>query len=204
MSDAEGFHATGAQVQIHGFPFLTQLLTNNFRHVSIHLDAGYFEGFEVRDVRVEAFDVHTAAPWRAGLIDVDVVVMYEALELALQQQVNAPITVAADPNVPGTLIATSQITVLGFSVPISIHINPTIVSGNALNIDIEYVNVAGAEIAVDQIPLGLGDVLDDLAVALPLPDGVSLLGVEVLPDGLRIQGQAAEISLEDFVGPVGS
>jgi len=195
---ADGFTGTGAHVEIHGFPFLTQFVTGNFRHISIELASGSFDGFEVQDVRLEAFDVHTNAPWQAGSVDIDAVISYSALEMALQQALGTAAQISADLNHPGLLVATSQVTVLGFPVPISIEFIPTLVGYNTVRVDVEYVSVAGAQIGVDQIPLGLGAGLDDLQFELPLPSGFSLEAITVLPAGLRVQGHGNDIVLEEF------
>jgi len=189
---------TGAKVSILGFPFLPQLVRQRLGNVVITLDEASFDGFQVKDVILEAHDVQPTQPWEAGLVDVNAVITYDTIETLLAQQFQTEIGLSAATETPGALHAELSASVLGISVPIDLVIMPTLVANNTLNIDVGQVGLGGAAFDSNNLPGGIGTALDEMQIPLPLPAGVNLQDIRVDDTGIWVHGIAENINLESF------
>ena len=70
---------TGFDIELRGFPFLTQLAAGSLNEVELSLRSGTFAGVALRDVRVTATGVSTTSPWRAAHVEADGVVVFDAV-----------------------------------------------------------------------------------------------------------------------------
>lgn len=190
-----GFSAQGADVQVHGSPFLTQLIGGNLQHATITIATGEVRGLEVSDVVIEAYDVGLRNPRQVGLLDIEATVSYTALEQALGEQFGMPVRITPIlDNTEGLVQATSQVYVLGLSIPISIYFTPVVQGANVM-VDIQRASIGGVQTAIANLPLGLGNLLENMRVPLPLPAGITVESITPLPDGLRVTGSATDFRL---------
>jgi len=186
---------TGADVQIHGFPFLTQVLSGRLNELSGSMESGNFGGLDVRDLNFDATGVALGEPFHAEHATANALLPYASLEQMVAQQVAGIVsdaTVTADPANPGTLLVTGN----AFGIDVALDARPVPVPPDGIRIDIDSVNLAGSPVDVDTLPFGIGDQLHNFAFELPLPEGIKLTGIEVEGDGLRVQAEATDVDLQ--------
>lgn len=189
---AEGDDVVGAEVTIHGFPFLTQLAAGSLDRVTGSLDAGTFAGYRVSDVRFTASDVAPDAPYRARHARADGLLDYASVQSAVAQEVGSEVTLGPAPDDAAGAVGIT-LPVLGFDVTATAV--PRVVDAGTLTVDVQSVTLAGATIDVADLPDALGRRLSDVRVPLELPEGLELRTVEVRPDGLRVGLEARDVAL---------
>jgi hypothetical protein len=196
---AGGSDVVGADVQIHGFPFLTQLASGSLDEVSGSLTEGSFGGYRVADVTIDAREVTPRPPWQAGAVRASGVVGFDTLAEAISGRVGAEVTVGPSPDDAAALLIEMPFAVLGATVPVGATAVPHVVDGS-VTVQVTALAVGGVAVQVDEAPLGLGDLLGTLALPLSLPAGVSLRDVRVEPGGLRIAAEARDVALGALIG----
>lgn len=189
-----GSDVSGAEVTIHGFPFVTQLTDGSLDRVTATLGAGSFGGYAVSDVSVEARDVEPRSPWRTGRATADGVVAFDTLGAAVTEQLGAEVTVGPAPAEPGAVTLAMPLTVLGSAVDVAAVVLPDVVDG-ALAAQVRAVTLGGVTVDVDTLPGGLADRLAGLRIPLRLPDGVTLVRARGEPDGLRLTLEGRDVAL---------
>ncbi|WP_280949934.1 LmeA family phospholipid-binding protein [Xylanimonas protaetiae] len=192
-----GTGVVDADVQIHGFPFLTQLAAGSLEHVSGSLAAGSFGGYAVTDVTVDARGVSPRSPWRTSEARATGVVAFDTLARTASDRLDTEVTVGAAPGEPGALTLGLPVTVLGATVDVRAVVVPDVVDG-ALAVQVRTVSLGGLDVPVGALPGGLGDALGGLRIPLDLPAGVTLTGVDGEPDGVRLTIEARDVSLGDL------
>jgi hypothetical protein len=188
-----GRGVTGAEVSVHGFPFLTQLAAGRLDDVTGTMATGTFGGYDLRDVRFAASDLEPRAPYHAAAARADGVLTYESVRRAAADQLGAEVHVAA---ADGALEITFPTTVLGATVDVGATAVPSVGGDDAVALDVRSVTVAGARLDLDDLPGGIADRLQQVEVPLDLPAGVALRSVAVEPEGLRIGLAAQDVDLE--------
>ncbi|WP_159793494.1 LmeA family phospholipid-binding protein [Puerhibacterium puerhi] len=196
--ETRGEGVTGADVSVHGFPFLTQLAAGSLDDVTGTMRSGTFGTYELRDVRFATSDLEPRAPYHASAAQADGVLTYASVQAALADQVGADVSVgAAEPaeDGAGALEVTFPATVLGATVDVGATAVPTVTDESTVTLDVRSVTVAGARLDPDDLPGGLGDRVRQIAVPLDLPAGVALRSVAAEPEGLRIALAAQDVDL---------
>jgi hypothetical protein len=194
--------ARGAQVTIHGFPFLTQLASGSINHVTGQIDSGRFGGYDVADVSIDAVDVDPQDPYVARSVRADGLLGLGPVQEAMSEAVGADVQVeqASDDSTPGGALA---LTVPVGGLDLTATVTPTATDGSTLGIDVQEVALGGASVAVDALPGAVADVLTGIQVPLDLPEGVSLAGTSVEPGGLRIELDAVDFALAELAATAG-
>ena len=196
-SATESSGARGAQVTIHGFPFLTQLASGRIGRMSGHFDSGTFSGYAVDDVTVDARDVVPRDPFVAQSVEVDGLLGFDAVQGAVSETAGTDVEVGqADrgSTAPGTF----ELAVPVRGIDLTATVAPTAADGSTIGIDVREVSLDGVSIAIDDLPGAVRDELTGIRVPLDLPDGVTLAGVSVESGGLRIALDAVDIPLTDL------
>ena len=188
----------GAEVTIHGFPFLTQLARGSVDHATGSLGTGTFGGYQVSDVHLDARGLQPRAPWRVRTIKVDGLVSYATVAHVLSQQTGWDVRLAPAQGKPGAVQATFPTTILGASVDVGAVVTPQVTDGSTLTIHIESVSVGGVAVGIRQLPGGLGDALGNNSIPLTLPDGVTVTSVGVEPGGLRLHAEGQDVPLQSL------
>lgn len=189
--------ARGAQVTIHGFPFLTQLASGRIDRVTGQIDSGMFAGYDVADVSVDSRDVAPHDPFVAESVTAAALLGLGSLQDAMSEAVGADVQVeqASDgAAVDGALVLTLPVAGLDLTATVT----PTATDGSTLGVDVHEVSLGGASVAVDALPSVVADVLTGIRVPLDLPHGVTLTGASVEPGGLRLELDAVDVALADL------
>jgi len=189
--------ARGAQVTIHGFPFLTQLAADNIDRVTGHLDSGTFGGYDVADVSVDATDVVPRDPYRAREVSAAGLLGLDSVQEAMREAIGGDVTVEQVSAGAGQGRALA-LTMPAGGLDLTATVTPTAVDGRTLGIDVDTVSVGGGSIPVDALPGPVAAALSGIQVPLDLPEGVTLTGASVEPGGLRIELDAVDVPLADL------
>ncbi len=192
--ELSGSEVAGADVTIHGFPFVTQLVGGSLERVTATLGSGSFGGYAVSDVSVDARDVVPRAPWTTGRADADGVVSFDTVAAALTERLGVEVTVGPAPSDPGALTVGMPVTVLGTTVDLAAVVLPEVVDG-AMGARISTVSLGGVAVDAGSLPGGLADRLAQLRVPLRLPAGVTLVEVRGEPEGVRLVLEGRDVAL---------
>ncbi|WP_028051187.1 DUF2993 domain-containing protein [Cellulomonas sp. URHD0024] len=174
-------------VDIGGFPFLTQVLRGSVDEVSGQVDGVTIEGIAATDVRVDATDVTTSEPYTAGTATITATLPTASIDKIVADQTTLDITTTVDGD---ALKATG--TLLG--VTLSAGLVPRVQDGKLL-VDVKTLSIGGASVSVNSLPKSIGGKLDDIEIPVEtgLPEGLALSGVEVVDDGLRITATGTDV-----------
>jgi hypothetical protein len=195
-----GDGVSGVDVDVHGFPFLTQLAAGSLDEVTGTMAAGTFGGYELGDVRFAASGVEPRSPFHAATAQADGVLAYESVQQAVADQVGTDVDVSAADGADdaGALAVAFAATVLGVTVDVGATAVPSVADDTTVSLDVESVVVAGTRLGLDDLPGGLGDRLQQVDVPLDLPAGVALRSVAAEPGGLRVALAAQDVDLESL------
>ncbi|WP_146192382.1 DUF2993 domain-containing protein [Cellulomonas sp. WB94] len=182
-------HVTGTpQVDVGGFPFLTQLVARSIDRTTVHVDAVTFDGVEVTDVDLDLHGVSVATPVVADRLVVTGTLSPATLTRLAADSSGLAIELGVD---GGTL--TASMTFLG--VPVVALLAPRVEAG-VIRVDVTTVRLGSLDVAVDDLPGALADGLRGLQIPVDgLPDGVQLTAVAVVPGGARITAVGTHVPL---------
>ncbi|WP_425955451.1 DUF2993 domain-containing protein [Xylanimonas sp. McL0601] len=189
-----GHAVSEPQVDIHGFPFLTQLAAGRLRHVTGTLDAGTFGGYEVSDVHLDATGVEPRSPWNIEEARIDGLVTFTTVEGLVAEQLGRDVHLAPAPDEPGGLAVTTQ--VLGLEV--GGVVVPDVVDASTVGVQVRALTIGGARVDASALPGGLGERLGAVKIQVHLPEGLSLREVGVEPGGLRLGAEGRDVDLEQL------
>jgi hypothetical protein len=187
--------ATGVDVHLHGFPFLTQLARRDLDDVTLAADSANLGGVHVSDVHVTAHGVALRDPYRVDHGTVDALVSLASLDPLVQARTHVPVQLTAtDDGLRASL------SVLGLDVALVLAPH---VEGNEVTVDVVSASIGGARVDVSSLPSVVRGWLSDFAVPLDLPSGVTLTGVDVVPDdggagALRLTAVGKDVPLADL------
>ncbi|MDR2722185.1 MAG: DUF2993 domain-containing protein, partial [Cellulomonadaceae bacterium] len=146
-----GSDVQGARVDIHGFPFVTQLLRRDLNHVTLSLDSGAFGSYEFHNLTIDLHGLTPHPPWQAQQVEADTVVSYATVGQLLSQQLDREVDVAVAEE-PGAVRASTEFVVLGAAVPVEVVFVPAIDAPRTVTADIRTVSLAGMEMDVSALP----------------------------------------------------
>lgn len=174
---------TGLEATVHGTPVLTQLAARRLADVTLVAAGAELDAVTLEDVTARATGVATEAPAGAEHVEVTALLPLAQVAALVQQSVDADVTVDGD-----AVLLTLR------ALPITARVVPT-AAGDAIALDVTEVGVAGATVAPEDLPLGLGDGLEGLAVPVAgLPAGIALTDVTVTPDGLQLSAAGDDVT----------
>ncbi|MFC8190185.1 DUF2993 domain-containing protein [Cellulomonas sp. NPDC057328] len=178
------------EVAIHGFPFLTQLLAGELDDVDAAATGLTLEGVEATDVRVTAQGVGLTAPHTVRAATLAATLPPESLERVLADRAGLAVDLTVD---AGVLRAGGE--VLGLA--LSAGLVPRVEDG-VLLVDLTDVALGERTLDLDDLPGGLGDRVTGLEVPVEgLPEGVVLTSASVVPGGVRVTAEGADVVLPE-------
>jgi len=181
-------------VKIHGFPFLTQMLTGKFGHVTGTTDQVVFDGLSAADVKVEARDV-TISPAQAGSATVSATVDLETAQALMRTRSGiSDLTLRSEGDhlVVTTTVQRQRLELTGV---LTTDID-------VVRLEIQSATVDGMSTAIDRLPAQTRSSLDKLTVPVSgLPHAVTLDSAEVVPGGVRFTATGTDVPLtRSFAG----
>ncbi|WP_309133985.1 DUF2993 domain-containing protein [Cellulomonas sp.] len=175
-------------VTIHGFPFLTQLLTRSLDDVDATAAGVTLEGVDATDVSVHARDVGLEAPHTVGHARVEATLPPESLQQVVADRAGIDVDLAVDGE---ALRASGE--VLGLT--LSAGLVPRVEEGTLL-VDLVDVRLGSRTLDVTDLPGGLGDAASGIPVPVEgLPEGVVLTSATVVPGGVRVTAEGTDVVL---------
>lgn len=173
------------EVEIAGWPFLTQVLAGELDDVQVSAPEATFEEVSLEQVEVQLYGVSTEEPHRARDAEITAFVPLESIQ--------------SIPALPGDLdieegMMVAAVPVLGQTLEVTFVPRA---DGRALAIDVDELRMGGAAVSRDDLPGGLGDQLQGLAFPLDgLPEGVRLTDLVVVENGADITAVGTDLLLE--------
>ncbi|MCV2392722.1 DUF2993 domain-containing protein [Actinotalea sp. M2MS4P-6] len=174
-----GLH--GVDVSIEGTPFFTQLLAKQFSTVDVTATSMMAGGLELDDVHAVLTGVGTEGG-TVGTLAMTATVTPGALDATS----GGTLTYTVE---NGELVATLT------SAPLAASMVPH-VNGDAIDLEVTELQLAGVGVAPEDLPLGLGAVFENLSVAVELPTGMHLDEVTVGADALEVSVSGTDLVLE--------
>ncbi|MFD0883650.1 DUF2993 domain-containing protein [Streptosporangium algeriense] len=180
------------EVSILGIPFLTQAISGRYDEVKVAAGPMVLNGLRLSSVDFTLHDVTAPlsdlvlrsdqAEIRAGRVEGAVVVPLDVLN----QRAPRGIKVAVDGD---TLTVNGQVTVLGQKVPVKADLKIGVSKGE-IRFSPERVTVGGG------VPVPEPERFIDYRIPIKnLPFGVKITGVRVVPQGIQVSGEAADVPL---------
>ncbi|MFC8922069.1 DUF2993 domain-containing protein [Cellulosimicrobium sp. NPDC057127] len=183
---------SGAQIDILGFPFLTQLAGGELDHVTGSADTASFGGYAVSDVQVEAHGVGTSEPYTVASGTASGVIATSSLQEVVREQSGLDVELTTDGDALGVGLA-----VLGLD--LTVDVVPRVAGPDTLGVDVQAVRTGLGVVSVDDLPAGIAGALEDLRVPLDLPEGVALESVAVADDGVRVGVSGTDVAAGNLV-----
>ncbi|OLT49035.1 DUF2993 domain-containing protein [Cellulosimicrobium sp. CUA-896] len=182
----------GAQIDIRGFPFLTQLVAGELDHVTGSADTASFGGYAVSDVQVDARGVGTSEPYTIASGTASGVIAASSLQDVVREQSGLDVELATD----GDVLAVGT-AVLGLD--LTVDVVPRVAGPGTLAVDVQAVRTPVGVVSVDDLPSGIAGALGGLRVPLDLPEGVALESVAVAEDGVRVGVSGTDVAAGSLV-----
>lgn len=176
------------EIDVHGFPFLTQVLAGSLDDVTGHAEGLTVDGTTLTDVDASAQGVSTSEPYAVQHVELSATLTTQTLQDLVRERTGVDVTVAVEGD---QLVATG--TVLGL--PLGARLTPHAQDGQ-LRVDVTDVQLAGASIALGSLPGGAGAALSDLTIPLDgLPEGVTVTDAHVVAQGVRVTATGTDVLL---------
>jgi hypothetical protein len=184
--------AADAEARIAGFPFLTQLALGRLNEVTLTASTASLDGLTVTDVVAVADGVGTSAPYPARSAALTATVPLATVHEAIDRSPLGEEGLDVEVRVAGRDVVAAT-TFLGLPVEATLRPTP---SGRGIGLTVRSASLAGVTIPVDEMPLRLRRALADLRIPLDsLPEGLEVSEIQVLPEGIRLTAQGAELDL---------
>lgn len=183
---------TGAELDILGFPFLTQAAQGELTHVTGSATTASFGGWTVDDLAVDARGVSIRSPYTVASGTASGTIPVATLEQALRDQTGLQATMTAT---PGTLALSGE--VLGL--PVSVSGTPRVDGPDVLGVEVGSVQAGSETLTADDLPAPLAAFVSDIRVRLALPDGVALQSLVVVDGGVRATVTGTDVPLDALV-----
>lgn len=183
---------SGAQLDIQGFPFLTQLAAGELDHVTGSADTATFAGYAVSDVQVDARGVGTSEPYTIASGTASGVIAASSLQQVVSDQSGLDVELTADGDVLGV-----GLSVLGLD--LTVDVTPRVAGPDSLGVDVQAVRTGLGVVSVDDLPSGIAGALTDLRIPLDLPEGVALESVAVAEGGVRVGVSGTDVAAGSLV-----
>lgn len=184
-------------VEISGFPFLTQALTGRYDDVVVHASSVQVGDVQIADFTATAqglqVPITDALSGSVSQVPVDelrsrAVVSYEALSRSSGRR-----SLTVRPFEGGRVRVTGEVEILGRTLRAS-SVSRLVVDGPAVVVTAESYDV-GPDFADELVTRAIGDSLDLRLPIGPLPYGLQLSDVRAGPDGVIVTSAASDVVL---------
>lgn len=183
--------AVDPEVDIAGFPFLTQLARGTLDDVHLTASAASLRGLEVTGLDVVATGVAVREPRGAEHVVATGTVPTATLEQLLRERTGWDLALAVDGE---TLVATGA--VAGVGVGVSLALAPA--GADGLVATITSASLGGFTIDAGLLPDGLASRIAEVDVTDQLPAGAEVTGAVVGPEGLHLTVELADVTLDSL------
>lgn len=181
--------ASEPEVDIAGFPFLTQAISGNYSEIDVVTGAFTYEDIQFERVDVTLSDVE--APL-ADLLSEPSIVAGSAEGTALlpysELQKRLPEGVIIEQQEGGSPRISGDLAIQGFSVPVESAIDISVTDST--------ISVVPTDVEVGEVDLDVGGIEEELAFDFPvedLPFELAMTDVETLPNGVQISARGTDI-----------
>lgn len=174
------------EVQLHGFPFLTQLARGRLDQVTGTADEVTFGTLTLIDVGVVATGVPIRAPVSADTADLRATIPTATLGQVVRERTELELSVAVE---AGAIVVSGD----ALGVTWAATATPRVEAGRLL-VELGEVRIGDAQVEIERLPGALRDRL--LALEVPvdeLPDGLVLTGAAVVADGVRVTASGTDL-----------
>jgi hypothetical protein len=179
---------SSAQVTIsRDRPLLVQLAGGHLDQVTVTADRLTLRGTDVTNVHAEASDVTIRPPYTAQVVTVVGTVPTSEIQQQLTKKgLDVQVSVAGqDLRLSGTLLG----------VPWGVAVAP-VAAGDHLTVEPKSADIAGVQVSATSLPQPLKNVIDRIEVPVTgLPQGLSVTGAEVVPDGVAVTVTGQDVVL---------
>lgn len=181
------------EVDIQGFPFLTQVWSGSLEHVTGSLAGATIGGTTARDVQLDAHGVHLGEPRTVDALTLAATVPTSAIRTVLAGRTGmANLQLAVRDG--SLLLSVDQL-----GVPVQVAGTPA-VSDGTLTLNVASVTIGAATIDVADLPSAVRAMVDELVVPVnDLPKGLVLTGAVVVPTGVRVTASGAHVPIPSTV-----
>ncbi|MBD8062122.1 LmeA family phospholipid-binding protein [Oceanitalea stevensii] len=187
--------AQDAEVEIDGFPFLTQVLAGRLSEVRGTASTLVLEDFELHDVRVALRGVAPEEPYPAETVEINAEIPAATLQVALAGAVDLP----GDPLRVDVANGLVQLGVEVAGLELAVVLEPVLVDG-AIGVELGEVSVGGGTVPRELVGV-VEDLLGDVRVEIPgLPEGLVPTRLAVGRDAVELRLQGSDVELGEWVG----
>ncbi|MDR2703874.1 MAG: DUF2993 domain-containing protein [Cellulomonadaceae bacterium] len=186
---------TGADIQLHGFPFLTQVISGRLSNITGSIAQGRFGQFEVRDLHFSAFGVSPQEPFHVESATANALFPYETISAILATQSS---TAGMHIEIEGYGTTALKLTGSILGIELGLVAQPQVIPPNTVSISVAEILIGGLEVAPDALPFGLGNNISDFEFNIELPPGTALTSISIEPTGLRVYVSATDVALTEL------
>lgn len=183
--------AGAMNVDIEGFPFLTQLARGTLDDVRLQAPDATLHGLALTDLDVRATGVEIHEPRGAEHATVTATLPASTLQSLLRERTGWDLTLSIDGS---SLVAGGDLA----GVPASVHVDVAPAGPDGLTATITEATLGGFSIDAGLLPDGLGTRLTEFGLAERLPAGTSITAATVRPDGLHVTFELTDVTLDDL------
>lgn len=171
------------RVSIGGLVVTPQLMAGRFGRMTVTADSMLVRGLELDRIDATLTDVTTGETPSAGTFSATA----ELTPAAMTAAVGGDLDITVQ---DGALVATLR------AAPLSATIVPQL-RGDQIDLQVTTLTLAGVSVAPADLPLGLGDAFESMAIPVDgLPSGVVLDDVTVGPAALELAFSGTDVALE--------
>lgn len=179
---------TEPDVTIHGFPFLTQVMSGSLDDVRLSAPEATVEGLRMEDIDVRLEGVSTDQPTTADRAHMTALVTLDSAREVL----DAPVELSVE---DGALVTSTQF----LGLPVEAVLVPR-AAGRDIDIEVQSLRLAGVGVDPSQIP-GIGGRLEGLSIPVQgLPEGLELTGLTVDTEGFWLEAEGTDVVFEPLAG----
>lgn len=183
--------AAEPQVDITGFPFLTQLARGTLDDVHLTAPSATLRGLDVADLDVVATGVAVHEPRGAEHVVATATVPTAALEQLLRERTGWDLALAVEGE---ALTATGAVA----GVPVGVTLTLAPAGADGLVATITGASVGGFGVDAGLLPDGLASRIAEVDVTDQLPAGAEVTGAVVEADGLHLTVELADVTLDSL------
>ncbi len=188
---AEGLKSYGeTEVDVEGFPVLTQLAAGRLDAVRVTAAKATYEGIDFTNVDAKLFDVPTDSSRPVGTVDAEATIPLTTIDRLAKEKASLPDGMAFDSSASGLVLTGS---LLGQDVRIGID---TRAEARRILVSATTLQLGSAQVDLSTLPGFLTSAISDIVIDLEtLPAGLELTDIKPADDGLRVSLHGSGVML---------